>query len=171
MSNDHSAERSAEADAKADADLQREIRAERKFTLAEAIGRLAGPGAMKGASPVGRKQQAEAVIGEYLCGHMPDAGGVLANVLLAQVRNSELLLKGLDRPLVVLAGCVQNLLASEYGLKELVRQADVEWGRLFDERPCFEKDGCAPAPGDPYTVESVRSALTQLAGKLAADET
>ena len=32
----------------ADAELEREIRNERKFTLAEAIGRLAGPGAMKG---------------------------------------------------------------------------------------------------------------------------
>jgi hypothetical protein len=42
-------ERSTEADA----DLQREIRAERKFTLAEAIGRMAGPGMMKGVSPVG----------------------------------------------------------------------------------------------------------------------
>ena len=35
-----------------DADLEREIRAERKFTLTEAIGRMAGPGSMKGASPV-----------------------------------------------------------------------------------------------------------------------
>ena len=36
----------------ADAELEREIRKGRKFTLAEAIGRLAGPGAMKGESPV-----------------------------------------------------------------------------------------------------------------------
>jgi hypothetical protein len=40
-----------------DAELEREIRQERKFTLAEAIGRLAGPGAMKGESPVTRLQQ------------------------------------------------------------------------------------------------------------------
>ncbi len=31
----------------ADAELEREIRNARKFTLAEAIGRMAGPGAMK----------------------------------------------------------------------------------------------------------------------------
>ena len=36
----------------ADDELEREILKERKFTLAEAIGRLAGPGAMKGESPV-----------------------------------------------------------------------------------------------------------------------
>src|SRR6476469_612637 len=40
----------------ADAELEREIRAERKFTLAEAIGRMAGPGAMKGVSPVSNKR-------------------------------------------------------------------------------------------------------------------
>src|SRR4051812_46239252 len=33
---------------KADADLEREIRADRTFSLEEAIGRMAGPGAMKG---------------------------------------------------------------------------------------------------------------------------
>ena len=35
----------------ADAELEREIRNERKFSLSEAIGRLAGPGALKGVSP------------------------------------------------------------------------------------------------------------------------
>lgn len=39
-----------------DAELQREIRAGRKFTLSEAIGRMAGPGAMKGVSPISRKK-------------------------------------------------------------------------------------------------------------------
>ena len=36
----------------ADAELEREIRLGRKFTMEEAIGRMAGPGAMKGISPV-----------------------------------------------------------------------------------------------------------------------
>src|SRR5262249_36911353 len=69
----------------ADAQLQREIRAERKFSLSEAIGRLAGPGAMKGASPVDRRQQAAAEIEEYLGGHMADSAGILHGVLLRQV--------------------------------------------------------------------------------------
>ena len=38
----------------ADAELEREILKGRKFNLAEAIGRMAGPGAMKGESPVPR---------------------------------------------------------------------------------------------------------------------
>ena len=159
-------ERSSEADA----DLQREIRAERKFTLAEAIGRLAGPGMMKGASPVNRKEQAVAEIQEYLSRHLADAAGALSGVLLRQVKESELLLNAHDQPLAVLAGYVRHVLDSEHRLKELVREADVEWGRAFGERPHFEKDGCPPAPDDPYTLESVRAALSRLAGELAAGE-
>jgi hypothetical protein len=73
-------------------------------------------------------------------------------------------------PLVVFAKCIRKVLDSEYLLKELVREADVEWGRLSDERPYFEKDGCPPHPDDPYTLESVRTALTLLASGLAAGE-
>jgi hypothetical protein len=153
----------------ADAELEREVRAERKFTLSEAIGRLAGPGMMKGVSPVTRMEQAVAEIQEYLDRHLADAAGVLSGVLLRQVRESELFLNAFDRPLVALAGYVRQVLGSEYGLRELAREADVEWGRVFGERPRFETDG-SPAPDDPYTLESVRAALTQLAGGLPAAE-
>ena len=146
-----------------DAELEREIRAERKFTLAEAIGRLAGPGAMKGASPVDRRQQAAAEIEAYLERHLADERGALSCVLLRHVAESERLLEGLDQPLVVLCGYVRQVLGSDYGLKELVREADVEWGRVFGERPAFETDGCPPAAGDPYTLDSVRAALSRLA--------
>lgn len=47
-------------------EIEREIRANRRFSLTEAIGRLAGGGFMKGASPVSRKRQAELDIDEYL---------------------------------------------------------------------------------------------------------
>jgi hypothetical protein len=163
MSDDHPKPRS-----EADAELERQIRADRKFTLADAIGRLAGPGAMKGASPVDRRRQAAAEIQAYLHQHMADGAGALSGVLLRQVMESELLLKNLDEPLVVLAGYVRQVLGSECELKELVREADVEWGRMLGERPCFEKDGCPPAPDDPYTFESVRAVLRQLAAGLRA---
>jgi hypothetical protein len=154
----------------ADAELERAIRAERKFTLSEAIGRMAGPGAMKGVSPVDRLHQAAAEIQLYLGRHLTDSGGVLSGVLLRLVTESEVLLKGYEQPLVALAGFVRQLLDSEYSLKELVRQTDAEWGRVFGERPRFDRDGCPPAPDDPYTLESVRTALTRLAGGLAAGE-
>jgi len=137
----------------ADAALEREIRADRPFSLADAIGRMAGPGIMKGVSPVARKDQAAAEVHEYLR-HLTDGAGALSEVLARQVAESDLLLKAPDQPLVVLAGHVRRLLDSQHGLRELVRESDVEWGRTAGERPYFEKDGCPPTPDDPYTLES-----------------
>ena len=154
----------------ADAELEREIRKGRKFTLEEAIGRLAGPGAMKGESPVARMQQAEIEIASWLRSHLADAGGALRVVLHRHVKGSDLLLNDFDQPLVVLAGYCQRVLDSDYLLEELVRDADVEWGRVMGERPYFEKEGSPRHPDDPYTVESVRSALSGLLEQLAAGE-
>jgi hypothetical protein len=155
----------------ADADLEREIRKERKFSLAEAIGRLGGPGMMKGVSPITGKQQSEAEIEEYLTRHLMDAAGVLPVVLLRRVKESELLLNHFDRPLFVLASYIQRVLDSEYLLKDLVRETDIEWGRVLGERPHFEKEGCPPDPDDPYTFESVRATLSGLIEKLTAGGT
>lgn len=145
-----------------DAELEREIRAGRKFSLSEAIGRMAGPGMMKGASPVTRKRQGEAAIEDFLRLTLTDAGGALRVVLLRGVSDSDLLLGDYDHPLVVLASYVRQVLGSDYRLQELVRQADVEWGRVNGERPHFERPGCPPDPDDPYTTESVRAALSHL---------
>jgi hypothetical protein len=152
------------------AELEREVREGRKFSLADAIGRLAGPGMMKGVSPATRKQQAEAEIETYLDRHLNTAAGALSVVLLRQVKESELLLANLDQPLVVLAACIQRVLDSEYLLEELVRESDVEWGRVYGERPFFQREGSPPHEDDPYTVETVRSTLSQLMNKLAAGD-
>ena len=112
---------------KADAELEREILKGRKFTLAEAIGRLAGPGAMKGVSPIPRMQQAEVEIESWLRSHLADAGGELKNVLHRQVKGSDVLLNNFDQPLIVLASYCQRVLDSDYLLEELVRECDVEW--------------------------------------------
>jgi hypothetical protein len=165
MSNNEDAQRS-----EADAELEREIREGRKFTLAEAIGRLAGPGAMKGESPVARMQQAEVEIASWLRSHLADAGGALQVVLHRHVKGSELLLDNFDHPLVVLAGYCRRVLVSDYLLEELVRDADTEWGRVMGERPYFERAGSPRHPDDPYTVESVRNALSGLLKRLAVGE-
>ena len=154
----------------ADAELEREIREDRKFTLEEAIMRLAGPGMMKGESPVSRKEQSEAKIESYVRHHLLDAGGALPLVLVRHVNNSELFLTNFEQPFVVLASYIQQVLDSDYLLAELVRAADAEWGRLLGERPFFEREGSLPHPDDPYTVESVRITLTQLLEKLTAGD-
>jgi hypothetical protein len=154
----------------ADSELEREVRKGRKFTLEEAIGRLAGPGAMKGESPVARMQQAEAEIESWLRSHLMDAEGALQVALHRQVKGSELLLQNFEHPLVVLTGYCRRVLASDYLLEELVRDADVEWGRVMGERPYFEKPGSPSLPDDPYTIESVRNALSGLLEQLAPRE-
>lgn len=150
----------------ADANLEREIREGRKFTLAEAIARLAGPGAMKGESPVTRMQQAEFEIETCLRCHLADAGGGLEVVLNRRVKGSELLLNNFDQPLVVLASYCQRVLSSAYLLKEVVRDADVEWGRVMGERPYLEKKDSPCDPDDPYTDKSVHLALSELLRQL-----
>jgi hypothetical protein len=155
----------------ADAELEREIRKERKFTLAEAIGQMAGPGAMKGASPITRMHQAAVEIENWLRHNMPGGNGELEVVLLRDISASELLLKNFNQPLVVLAAYCQQVLHSDVRLRELVRETDVEWGRVLGERPHFDKEGVPPDPDDPYTVESVRNTLTGLIEHLAVEET
>ena len=86
--NDDESTRSSEEDA----ELEREIRERRKFTLEEAIARMAGPGAFKGESPVARMRQAEMEIGSWLRCHLSDAGGALEVVLHRYIKGSELLL-------------------------------------------------------------------------------
>src|SRR2546430_98087 len=113
MSDDKDTQRS-----EADADLEREIRKERKFTLAEAIGRLAGPGAMKGVSPIARAQQAVVEVENWLRYQMPPGNGELEVVLLRRLRASDLLLTNLEEPLAVLAAHCRQVLESDYGLKE-----------------------------------------------------
>jgi len=152
------------------ADLEREIRADRKFSLSEAIGRMAGGGMMRGASPVSPTRQAELVIDDYLRRHLADAGAELGMVVLRRVAGSDLLLTDPHRPLVVLARYVRRVLGSEYLLHDVVRDADVEWGRMLGERPYFQKEGRPPHPDDPYTSESVRLALSRLVETLSADE-
>jgi hypothetical protein len=154
----------------ADADLERQVRKGRKFSLAEAIGRLAGPGAMKGVSPIARKQQAGVEIETWLRRHLLTAEDALGVVLLRHVRESDLLLNNYDQPLIVLAACCQQILDSDDLLKRLVRAADIEWGHVLGQQPYFEEEGSPPHPDDPYTLESVKSALSRLIEQLARGE-
>jgi hypothetical protein len=164
MSDDENKQRS-----EADAELEREIRKGRKFNLAEAIGRMAGPGAMKGVSPVPLKQQAAVEIENWLLHHVPPGNGELQVVLKRSVEGSEFLLNNFEQPLGALAMYCKQVLDSDYRLKELVREADVEWGRVQGERPYFEKEGAPHHPDDPYTIESVRHTLSGLLTQLAVN--
>ena len=150
----------------AEAELEREIRQGRTFSARDALARMAGPGALKGASPVSPVLQAETEIGTWLGNNLSDPGGALKAVLHRHLRGSGPLLDNLDRPLMALSDYCRSLLASDYLLREIVSEADVEWGRAMDERPHFERDGVPPNPDDPYTLDSVRKALNDALGRL-----
>ncbi len=153
------------------AELEREIRNDRKFSLEEAILRLVEPGSLKDASPATRKQQAEAVLEDYLRRHLPDSSESLPLVLSRYVKESALLLENLDQPFVALVAFVQRILSSDYVLEEFVREVDVHWGRVMCERPYFEIKGSPPHPDDPYTRDSVRQRLLKLVADLKAGQT
>lgn len=145
--------------------LEREIRSHRKFSLAEAIGRMGGD-LLKGTSPVTGKRQAELVVENYLRKYLPDAEGALQAVLQRQIKESDVLLKGFEYPFDVLSQVLESLLASEQRLRRFVGQVDAEWGRLYAERPYFEMADRAPHPHDPYTYDSVRELLVKLLADL-----
>lgn len=65
----------------AEAEIEQKIRRERPYSLAEAIGRMAGPGAMKGTSPITRLQQAGVEIENWLTSHLADARGNITHCL------------------------------------------------------------------------------------------
>ena len=158
------------SDDKQQPDPEREIREARRFTIDEAMARMAGPGAMKGASPVSEVQQAETEVGTWLRVDVADPAGALNAVMHRHIKSSSLLLERLDRPLDAIAAYAERMLGSEERLKELVREADAEWGRMMDERPHFERDGTPPDADDPYTLESVRRALSGMVDRLKGDD-
>jgi len=152
-----------------DAELEREIRSKRKYSLDEAIGRAAGD-LMKGTSPVTHKRQAELEIEQFLERHLDDTEGALTVVLQRRVREGEdLLERSYEDPLAALAEVTERLLARPESLRSFVRLVDAEWGRIYSERPYFEVGEAPPRAGDPYTIASVRQALSALLDSLRGE--
>lgn len=147
-------------------EIQREIRNQQKFSMAGAIGR-AGSGLMKGESPVSQQEQAITLLTQWINQHTSDPSGALKSILRRQVRDNYLLVgRHLQKPGNALVEMIRNILASDYAIQEFVRQVDVRWGELHQERPLFERAGQAPDPADEYTFESVRQDLVLLLEKL-----
>ncbi len=142
--------------------IQSELRIQQKFSIAGAIGR-AGSGLMKGESPVSRQEQSIILLTQLIDQHTPDPSGALKSILRRSVRGSNLLVgRNLNQPCNVLMEIIKTILASDYALREFVKQVDVRWGELYQERPLFQTVGETPKHGDEYTFESVRQDLQSL---------
>ncbi|MCP4291315.1 MAG: hypothetical protein GY780_05710 [bacterium] len=147
-------------------DAEKEIRRERKFSLADAIGR-AGSGNLKGASPIPQSQQTLMDLGSILENNLYDSEGSLRAELFARLAgNISLLEKHPISPENVLKEWLPLLLASNSQMQDLVRAADVRWGRQYLERPMFNHPGQEDHPDDPYTLTSVRLQLESLLDSL-----
>ncbi len=145
------------------------VRRDRKFTLAEAVGREAA-GAMSGASPVARAEQILLEIEQTLDSRLMDSAGSLTRTILARLKTDPpLLARHFDRPVGALEEFLGATLGSDSLLTSLVRDTDARWGRDYGERPHFETEGKPPHPDDPYTLAGVRDLLTDLLGNLGED--
>lgn len=146
--------------------IEKEVRAGRSFSMADAIGREGG-GFFRGASPVPGLDRATALLCQFIVENVDDPSGALRIVLERRVRTNEPLVGDhFDDPFVALEIIVERMLNNSARYYELVREVDAEWGRLMLERPHFQQPGQKADPEDEYTHTSVRVALESLLAKV-----
>jgi hypothetical protein len=156
-------------DKKSEEEIETEVQSQQKFSVAGAIGR-AGKGILKGASPVSQQDQAIKLLESWVDQNSSDPSGALKSLLRQKIRSSRSIVEQhRERPKEALVIVIQEILSTEFLLREFVRQVDVKWGELFQERPYFQKEGQEPHPNDEYTFDSVRVELNQMLSKLQKD--
>ncbi len=148
-------------------DLQREIRAGRKFSLGEAIGREGGSFLKGSQAMVPRPLRALAAINGLIDQHLNDREGALQLCLKRWVKTDARIGQYLDAPPVALQMIVQDITQQPQILYEFARQVAVEWGQLNGERPYFQQPGTAPHPEAPYCHETIREILAGLLARVS----
>jgi hypothetical protein len=152
----------SDAQRQAEQELEREIRQERKFSLAAAIGQEGG-NFLKGASPIPQLQQVKNALTVFVRQHLSDSSGALQASLQTLIQADDVVCsRHFDAPLQALIELLQPLTTQPALLRDFVRQVDMRWGQMYDERPHFERPGHPPHPDDEYTHESVRAQLIHL---------
>ncbi|MGB3291795.1 MAG: hypothetical protein WBB01_02255 [Phormidesmis sp.] len=152
---------SKKADSDALADLQREIRAERQFSLAEAIGREGGS-FMKGESTVPRPLRAATEVSQFITTHLADPTGPVSTTLYDWASSDIRLSRQLDTPLVALAQVIESILAEPTTLSEFARQVAIAHSHITGDRPYFQKPDAPPHPQASYTHASIAADLAAL---------
>lgn len=145
-----------------DADIEQEIRRGRRFSIADAIAQSGGD-FLKGESPVPKLVQVKNELLGFIGAHLQDSSGALLATLRDLIQSDDVVCsRHFDAPLCALEALLTPILVHEAYLHEFVRQVDMRWGRMYDERPRFQKPEQPPHPDDEYTHESVRSQLEAL---------
>lgn len=145
--------------------LEQEIRAQRKFSLAEVISREGG-NFMKGESAIPRPLQAATEINQFIATHLPNPTGALSTTLQSWAKEDIRVSRHLDTPLIALAQIIKSLLSEPTTFQEFFRQLAIAQSHLTGDRPHFQKAGQAPHPDADYACGSVRSQLKALLQKI-----
>ncbi len=150
-----------------DKEIQRDILSGQKYSLANAIAREGG-NFLKGESPVPKLVQVTTAINLFIDRNLPDSSGGLQAVLKRWVKADPIVSQNLESPLTSLEKILEKILENQELFYEIVRQADVKWGEMYEERPYFQKPGQPAHPEDEYSHESVRNKLSSLKEKLSS---
>lgn len=146
-------------------DLQKEIRATRKFSIAEAIGREGGR-FMKGESTIPRPLRATTEISQFITHHLSDPTSAFATTLHTWVSGDLRVSRQLDTPLVAFAQVVESTLGEPTIFCEFARQVAIAQSQLTGDRPYFQQPDQPPHPEADYTHESIRAELLDLLQQL-----
>lgn len=144
--------------------VQKEIRAGRKFSIAEAIGRE-GSSFMKGESAIPRPLRAANEIKQFITAHSRGSAGVLADELYLWTTADIRVSRQLDTPLVALAQVVESLLNEPTIFYEFARQVAIAEARLTGDRPYFQQPNQSPHPEATYTHDSIRQYLESISSQ------
>lgn len=126
---------------------------------------------LKGGSPIPQSLQFENKLKQVLASHLPDTSHALTQKLLewtlqeSQVKNTPDI--SAEKAIILLC---QKICQNQNLLYEFVRQVDVLWGTIMQEKPLFQKPGQNPNPNDEYTHDGVKSKLNNLQEKLQTKE-
>ncbi|MEL6602242.1 MAG: hypothetical protein AAFP20_03325 [Cyanobacteria bacterium J06614_10] len=146
-------------------DLQAEIRSERPFSLAEAIGREGGS-FLKGESTIPRPLRAIAAINQFLSTHLTAPSDALATTLSTWASQDIRVSRQLDTPLTALSQILDSLLSEPATFCEFARQVAIAHSQLTGDRPHFQQPGKPPHPDAEHTHDSIRQTLSDLQHQL-----
>lgn len=142
--------------------IEQEIRQQRTFSIAAAIGKEARD-CLKGESPVPKLLQVKTELRRFVNQHLHDPDGALQATLQDLIRTDDAVCsRHFQAPLNALPELLIPFLTQETALQAFVQQVDMRWGQMYGEPPHFEIPGQPPHPDDEYTFASVRHQLTNL---------
>ena len=148
--------------------LVNEICSQRKFTLAEAIGREGG-NFMKGESAIPRPLRATAEINQFVTTYLPNPSGPVSTILQSWAKEDIRVSRHLDTPLTALSLILESLLNEPTTFQEFFRQVAIAQSQLTGDRPHFQPPNQLPHPDAAHSHKSVKQQLSNLLQKLQTD--